>query len=186
MQVPKWFVIGLIVALIIYFPVYIFVAQLYGIPLWWAFPIYLLSVVQIRGTFNIHATPDSPSSLGQMITVTVTNMTQQPVRNATVNVIYGGTTVYTPLTNQTGQVAFQYPGEPTILRVEKEGYDAGFAVIPHSPAQWVRDRTTAYVVAFTSSAFGALLGSLGTFFLTKGRQTKKNLGKPTRRRASKK
>ncbi len=178
MQIPKWLVIGLVVGVIIYVPVYILVTELFGIPLWWAFPALQLSPVGIRGTFEIHATPDSPSSLGQMVTVSVKNMTKQPVVNATVNIIYGGVTVFNPLTNQSGQVAFQYPGEPTILRVEKEGYGTGFAVIPHSPVPWVREQTTAYVVAFTSSAFGALLGSLGTFFITKRAHSHNNQGKP--------
>jgi hypothetical protein len=122
-----------------------------------------------------------------MIVVSVTNTTRQPVRNATVNIIFGGATVYNPRTNQTGQVAFQYPGEPTILRVEKDGYDTGFAVVPHAPAQWVREQTTAYVVGFESSAFGALLSILGTFLITRKRQTRKSLGKTqTKRRKGKK
>src|SRR5438876_10529718 len=93
-KIPKRFTVGLFIAIVIYVPAYVLVTQLYGIPLWWAFPFFSLSTLQQNGKFVITFNPDQPMAFGQIVVVSVTNTTQQAVWNATVNVIYNGNTVY--------------------------------------------------------------------------------------------
>ncbi len=106
MAKKKWLYIGCAAA-IVFLVVFLSLIIFFGVPLWWITP-KQLSVINTAGV-NIQISPDTPKTFGQIVTITVTNSTDQtPVADIQVLVMPQGMGTVTLYTNSTGQASFQY------------------------------------------------------------------------------
>ncbi len=129
-----------LIFLLVSFVVFIGVTQILGVPLWWIFGFMTpLSIVQLPKLL-VTVSPETPLSIGEMITVTVINSSSQlPVEDAQVIVTKNGMSI-TLYTDSQGQATFEFFGEITVVVAHKTGIDSSTPVaIPKAPAQWVRD-----------------------------------------------
>ena len=130
----------LLIFLLVSFAVFIVITQILGVPLWWIFGFIIpLSTVQ-KPRLLVSVSPATPLTIGEMITVTVTNSSSQlPVEDAEVLVRKDGTYITTQYTDSEGQVFFEFFGEVTIVVAQKTGIDSSMlTAIPKAPALWVR------------------------------------------------
>lgn len=144
------------------FIIFLAVSQVLGVPLWWIFGnVNELSSVRTQWDFQVSVNPETPLVIGDNIEVTVKNMTDRlPVDNAEVTVRKDGASLISLQTDSKGQVSFEYPGEPTIITVEKEAFKNSMKVIPKLPDAWVRDLSVSGII-------GPLIGAVITYRLAK-------------------
>ncbi len=150
-------------ALLVFFVVFLSLIISFGVPLWWITP-KQLSIVNTSGV-SIQVLPDTPKTFGEMVTVTVTNSTDQtPVAAIQVLVMPQGMGTVTLYTNSTGQASFQYTEQITVVQVSEpqltgSTLSAMFAV-PSRPKPWVDANGTALGLAAFSCGLTAFLGWL--------------------------
>ena len=114
---------------------------------------------------NIQILPDTPKTFGEMVTVTVTNSTDQtPVAGIQVLVMPQGMGTVTLYTNSTGQASFQYTEQITEVQVSEPQItgttlSAMFAV-PSRPTAWVNANGEALGLAAFSCGLTAFLAWL--------------------------
>jgi len=153
------------VALLVSFTISIVATQVYGVPLWWIFGGFKLSTVQLP-KLVAKVSPETPLSIGEKITVTVTNSSSQlPVEGAEVSVIKDGMNIALH-TDSNGQTIFEYFGEVSVVSAHKNGIDPSDPIaIPKMPDKWVRD-------TFGSLAIGVISGvvSGGTAYMLQRRK----------------
>jgi len=179
MQKKAWGTFFLIF-LLVSFAVFIVITQILRVPLWWLFGFIVpLSTAQIPKLL-VEVSPETPFSIGQMMTVTVTNSSSKlPVEDAQVTATKDGTSV-TLYTDSQGQVSFEFFGEITVVVAHKTGIDSSSPVaIPKAPAQWVRDTLLSLVIAVV----GGFVGGFTRHMLQKRETTRKTeTGKSKRKR----
>jgi len=137
-----------------------------------------LSGIQLQ--FTVTVSPTMPLYIGQTIIVTVQDKNSlQPVSNATVSISLNSEHLADLITNKTGQVSFEYPGEATIILVSKSIYTPLMKVYPHEPQAWV----SALGNDLIASSVGGVISGLVVDKLKRKGETKSK--KRTRRRARK-
>lgn len=82
-----------------------------------------------------------------------------PVPDANVVIMNdNGVVVFRTQTNLTGNVTFDYPGEVTMIAIQKEGYQSDFIVIPKIPDKWVSDIYNSALSGFATGIATAVIG----------------------------
>ena len=149
MAKKKWLYIAS-AALLVFFVVFLSLNFVFGIPLWWMTP-KQLSMMNTNDV-NIQVLPDTPKTFGEMVTVTVTNSTDQtPLVGVQVLVMPQGMSTVTLATNSTGEASFPYTDQITEVQVSQSAQDgASFSAmfaVPSSPTAWVNGRYEALRLA---------------------------------------
>lgn len=155
------------VALLVSFTMFIVATQISEVPLWWIFSgLKLLSTSPQLPKLVAKVSPETPLSIGERVTVTVTNSSSQsPVEGAEVSVIKDGMNISLK-TDSNGQAFFEYFGEVSVVSAHKNGIDPSDPIaIPKMPDKWVRD-------TFGSLAIGVISGivSGGTAYMLQRRK----------------
>ena len=169
------------VFLLVSFVVFLGITQILGIPFWWTFGfIYSMSTVTAPRLL-VTVSPETPLSIGEMITVTVTNSSSRlPVQDAEVSVMKNGMKI-TLFTDSQGQAFFEYFGEVTVVVARKTGIDSSRPVaIPKAPDIWVRNTFLSLGIAVV----GGFVSGLSTYILQqrKGKTTKKRVTRKSKRK----
>ena len=129
----------LLIFLLVFFVVFIGITQILGIPLWWIFGFLKPLSIVPQPKLLVTVSPETPLSIGERITVTVTNSSSQlPVNEAEVLVKKDGMEI-TLHTDSEGQAFFEYFGEVTVIIAQKTGIESSTPIaIPKLPDAWVR------------------------------------------------
>ncbi len=116
------------------------IGYIYNVPSWYLSPSLAPStIIPLEGKMNVTVTPSIPVCLGDPVTVCVIDASNgSAIEYATIQVSHEGTDYAPLLTDSTGNAAFEYPGEPTIIRISRENYETVNKVIPRIPDQWIR------------------------------------------------
>lgn len=175
----------LLVFLLVSFVVFVGITQIVRIPLWWIFGFFPMSIVTTP-RLMVTVSPETPLSIGEMITVTVTNSSSQlPVEGAEVSVMKDGMEL-TLYTDSKGQAFFEYFGEVTVVMAQKTGIDSSRPVaIPKTPDIWVRNTFMSLGIAVV----GGFVSGFSTYILQQRRgktAEKKMTRKPKRKKTAKK
>lgn len=129
----------------------------------------------------VTVSPETPLSIGEMLTVTVTNSSSRlPVQDAEVSVMKNGMKI-TLFTDFQGQAFFEYFGEVTVVVAQKTGIDSSRPVaIPKAPDIWVRNTFLSLGIAVV----GGFVSGLSTYILQqrKGKTTKKRVTRKSKRK----
>jgi len=168
------------VFIIISFALFIFVTQILAVPLWWIFSF----VKELSGVGQpkllVQVSPETPFSIGEKITVTVTNSSSKlPVENAEVSIMKDGIHV-TVYTDSRGQASSDYFGEVTVIVAQKTGIDSSDPIaIPKMPDIWVRN----VLVAIGSAVVGGLVSGFSAYILQQRKErSSKTVSKRTTRK----
>jgi hypothetical protein len=162
MAKKKWLYIAC-AALLVFSVVFLSLNFVFGIPLWWMAP-KQLSMMNTNYV-NIQVLPDTPKTFGEMVTVTVTNSTDQtPIAEVQVLVMPQGMSTVTLTTNSTGEASFSYTDQIAEVQVSQSAPDgtsfsAMFAV-PSRPTAWVNGRYEAWGLAAFSCGLTTFLAWL--------------------------
>jgi hypothetical protein len=164
----KRLLITFVVVLSVFFLLLVLITQVLGVPLWYVFGIKKLQIAD-NPYLLMQVSPESPSNIGERITVTITNSSSGlPVVNVTVHITKDSMN-FDKYTDFDGKVTFDYLGEVTVVSATKDGIlSSDFSAIPKAPEGWVRN----YQASIISAAFGSLLSGLITFMIQ--RKTAKN------------
>lgn len=160
MQKRKLEVIGiiLVVFMAIGFVAFLGITQVVGVPLWWTFRnLREMSVIGLPKLL-IEVSPEAPMSIGDRITVTVTNSSSKlPVQHAEVDVSKDNMS-FKFYTDSNGQTTFEYLGEVTVVQAQMDGIDPSSPVaLPKVPDAWVRGTYISIIGgAIISGFFSAL------------------------------
>ncbi len=155
----KRYGVVLVAALVIGFLTYVVVGLSLGIPQEYLFgKMIMLSGVNIP--LKTAVQPEIPITIGEDIKVLVTDNRGNPVADADVVVMHDGAVVFTIQTNRTGQVTFGYPGETTMIKAQKVGYQSDFVVIPKIPDKWIRDGYNSALSSIATAIVTAVVGYL--------------------------
>lgn len=163
------------------FVMFIGVTQIFGVPLWWIFSSLPMSIVQ-KPRLLVSVSPETPLTIGEMITVTVTNSSSQlPVEDAEVSVMKDGTYITTLYTDSTGQAFFEYFGEVTVVIASKTGIDSSMLIsIPKGPVAWVRNTLLSLGIAVVGGFISGFTGYM--FQKRKEKTTGKKITRKTKRK----
>jgi len=170
----------LLIFLLVFFVVFIGITQILGIPLWWIFGFLKPLSIIPQPKLLVTVSPETPLSVGERITVTVTNSSSQlPVNEAEVLLKKDGMEI-TLHTDSEGQAFFEYFGEVTVIIAQKTGIDSSTPIaIPKLPDAWVRGA----LISLGSAVVGGLVSGYGThiFRERKGKTTKQDKKTKTKR-----
>lgn len=147
----------LLVFLLIFFIVFIGVTQILGVPLWWIFGFLKpFSIGPPPSKLLVSISPETPLSIGEMMTVTVTNSSSQlPVEDAEVSVMKDGMQINLSTDSQ-GKASFEYFGAITVIVAKKTGIESSTPVaIPKIPDIWVINVGVSFASAVVSGIVGA-------------------------------
>ena len=162
----------LLIFLSISFVVFIGISQILGIPLWWIFGFLKPMSIIPTPKLLVSVSPETPLSIGQMITVTVTNSSSQlPAKDAEVSVTKDGMHI-TLYTNSQGQASFEFFGAITVVTAKKTGIESSTPVaIPKMPDAWVMNT----VVSLGSAIVGGVVGAFAMhMFQQRRKKTEKS------------
>ena len=162
MAKKKWLYIAF-AALLVFSVVFLSLNFVFGIPLWWMLPPQLS--MMNTNEVNIQVLPDTPKTFGEMVTVTVTNLTDQtPIAGIQVLVMPQGMSTVTLTTNSTGQASFPYVEQITEVQVSEPQItgdtSSAMFVVPSRPTAWVDGRYEAWGLAIFGCGLTAFLGWL--------------------------
>ena len=160
-----------LVFLSVSFVAFIGISQILGIPLWWIFGFLKLGSIIPTPKLLVSISPDTPLSIGEMITVTVTNSSSQlPVEDAEISVSKDGMHI-TLYTDSQGQASFEYFGAITVVVAKKTGIESSTPVaIPKIPDAWVMKT----VISLGSAVVGNVVGAFAVHLF---QQRKKKEGR---------
>jgi hypothetical protein len=132
-----------------------------GVPFWFLFPFYNLSVGPNQLPMTVHVNSTAPSPIGQSVLISVFDrINHTSIEGASVKIVYNSYNYYNTTTGSDGTAEFPYPGATTIIYVLKDGYqDSEPIVLPQIPDNWIttRDYQLATLVLGLFGSWGPVL-----------------------------
>jgi hypothetical protein len=124
--------------LIIFFAVFLIVLRIFGVPFGWVSShVIPISMVSTERNMDVEIDWDAPLIPGQNVEILVVDSENLfSIQDAKVTISKDGSKITDLFTDENGLARFEYPGETTIVEVDKEGYRSVMKVIPHTPSEW--------------------------------------------------